>query len=107
MKRMNRSLFILGFLMNIIKNYLLFLPGVILCIIGLWSRNCLIIGFCLLGIDIILSFIEQTRIKNTVENSEDPNFAPFAKAMMADDWRREIQKLVDERINIDQENGEA
>ena len=99
MKKYNRQLFLIGFLMNITKNFLLLIPGVLLCIVGIWVRICLIIGLSLLAIDLIISFVEQLQIKNTVENTNNPNLVPWANAMMSDDWKSSVQDLLNNTID--------
>lgn len=98
MKKYNPTLFFAGFFMNIIKNYYIFFPGIILCIAGIWVKVCLFIGLFLLLLDIIFSLFEQIRIKHAVEHNDDLNFKPWAEAMMAEDWKKSIQNLVNDAV---------
>lgn len=41
----------------------------------------------------------QLRIKNAVENSNDPNFEPWANAMMSDDWKNSVQDLLNNAVD--------
>lgn len=50
---------------------------------------------------LIWSFIQQLVIKHTVEHNEDPNFTPYANAMMSDNWKGEIEKLVEDKVDKD------
>lgn len=97
-RRYNWKLFWIGFIMNLTKNFFLLIPSIVLCIIGIWVKHSLYIGLALFVIDIIVSFIEQWRIKQTVENSTNPNFAPWADVMAKDNWKEEIIKAVNGEI---------
>ncbi len=94
----NPSLFLLGFLSNLTKNFYLFIPAMILCVIGIWVKPCLYIGIVLLAIDVLISLIEQLQIKKAVETSTNPNFAPWTEMMSRDDWKDEIINAVNEKI---------
>ena len=53
----------------------LFLPGAVLCVVGIRVRPCLWIGLILLGVDLALSIAEQTRIRKAAEApSANPEF---------------------------------
>lgn len=53
----------------------LFIPGVVLCVVGIRVRPCLWIGLILLGVDLALSIAEQTRIRRAAEApSANPEF---------------------------------
>lgn len=96
------SLFIFGFLTNMIFLYFwLFIPCIILLIIGIFVKPCLFIGLALLLIDIILSLIEQLRIRYTVlKNSDNPDFQAFQDALSKDkDWKDNIRELTNQKIS--------
>ena len=103
-RRYHWKLFWIGFMMNLTKNFLLLLPSIVLCIIGIWIRYLLYIGLVLFAIDIVVSFIEQWRIKQTVENSTNPNFAPWADLMSKDHWDEKIIKAVNEKTESQNTN---
>lgn len=106
-KKYPAGLFIVGFISNIFgKFFFLFFPAVILIIIGIWIKSCFIIGLGLLALDIILSFIEQLRIKKTVHYSDDPNFAEFQAAVLSKDWQSNIKSMVEDKINENLEDDE-
>ncbi len=55
--------------------FYLSVPGIILCIVGFWNQTCLWIGLGILMLDLILSIIEQLRIrKAAVAESDNPEF---------------------------------
>lgn len=98
------SLFVIGFILNITKNFFLLIPAIILLIIGIWVKLCLKIGLILLIIDIILSFVEQIRIMLTTLNSSNPNFSEFQNAILSDNWKDNIMNLVEEKIDSNEED---
>ncbi len=99
------SLFIIGFITNIVFHFFwLFVPSVILLIIGLFSETCLKIGSALLFLDIVLSLIEQIRIRRTcLEESDNPDFREFQDALSKDgNWSANIRELVERKISNSQ-----
>ena len=55
--------------------FYLSIPGIILCIIGIWVKSCLWIGLVILGLDVVLSIIEQLRIRRAaLRTSNNPEF---------------------------------
>ena len=78
---MNRKypfkMFLLGLLLNFFIRYaLLFLPGLILNIIGIWSKKCLAIGLAMWIVDLVASFVEQLRIRKAVlSESDNPDYS--------------------------------
>jgi hypothetical protein len=96
------SLFVIGFITNILFHYFwLFLPCVVLLIIGIFVKPCLYIGLVILLIDIVLSFIEQIRIRQTVlKESDNPDFRAFQDALSKDgDWKDNIGELLNQKIS--------
>lgn len=102
MKKYPQSLFWIGFITNVVgRFFFLFFPALILLFIGIWVKECLIIGLSLLTIDIILSLIEQLRIRKTTLENDNPNFTEFQDAILSPDWRENIKNIVEERIDDD------
>ena len=96
------SLFLIGFITSILFHFFwIFIPGIILLIIGIFVKPCLFIGLALLSIDIILSFIGQLRIRKTfLEDSDSPDFRAFQDALSKDgNWRDNIGELLNQRIS--------
>ena len=107
-KKYPLSLFIIGFVMNIFgRFFFLFLPALILLIGGIWSKVSLYIGIALLVLDVILSFIEQLRIRNTtLEDSENPDFKEFRDAVLSPDWKNNIKNMVEDKIKDEDDSSE-
>ena len=79
--------------------FYLFISGIILCIIGIWVKSCLWIGLTILGLDVILSIIEQLRIrKAAVTPSDNPEFNELMDAFCGPDGLDAVKKIVDQKI---------
>lgn len=104
---MNRKypwkMFIVGLLLNFFIRYsFLFLPGLILCIIGIWSKTCLAIGLALWLVDLVVSIIEQLRIrKAALSESDNPEFNEIMDAFYGSDDPHAITNWVEEKVKND------
>lgn len=104
---MNRKyplkMFLFGLCLNFFIRYaLLFLPGLLLCIIGTWSKKCLAIGLALWLVDLVLSVVEQLRIrKATLSESDNEEFNELMDAFYGPD---SFGALMEERKKQDPEN---
>ena len=79
--------------------FYLSIPGIILCIVGIWVKSCLWIGLAVLGLDVILSIIEQLRIrKAAVTPSENPEFNELMDAFCSPGGFEAFGKVLDEKI---------
>ena len=79
--------------------FYLSIPGIILCIVGIWVNSCLWIGLSVLGLDVILSVIEQLRIrKAAVTPSDNPEFNELMDAFCGPDGLDAVRKIVDAKI---------
>ena len=79
--------------------FYLSVPGIILCIIGIWVKSCLWIGLAILGLDAILSIIEQLRIrKAAVTPSDNPEFNELMDAFCSPDGLEAVRRIVDAKI---------
>lgn len=90
-KKYPLSLFIMGLFMNLIKNFLLFFSSIVLLVIGIWIKWCLFLGLILMFINIAISLSEQIQIRNTVLNSNNPNFTKYQEAILSSDWRDNVR----------------
>ena len=96
------SLFIIGFITNILFHFFwLFIPCIILLIVGIFVKPCLYIGLALLLIDILLSLIEQFRIRQSfLEESDNPDFRAFQDALSKDgNWSANIGELLNQKMS--------
>ena len=96
------SLFIIGFITNILFHFFwLFIPCIILLIVGIFVKPCLYVGLALLLIDILLSLIEQFRIRQAfLKESDNPDFQAFQDALSKDgNWRDNIGELLNQKMS--------
>ena len=96
------SLFIIGFITNILFHFFwLFLPCIILLIIGIFVKSCLYIGLLLLLIDVVLSLIKQLRIRQAfLKESDNPNFRVFQDVLSKDgNWKDNINEFLNQKIS--------
>ena len=79
--------------------FYLSIPGIILCIVGIWVKPCLWIGLAILGLDVVLSIIEQLRIrKAAVTPSDNPEFNELMDALCSPDGLEAVRRIVDAKI---------
>jgi fatty acid desaturase len=79
--------------------FYLSIPGIILCVVGIWVKPCLWIGVTVLGLDAILSIIEQLRIrKAAVSHSDNPEFNELMDAFCGPDGFDAVRSVLDEKI---------
>lgn len=78
--------------------FFLSLPGIILCIVGIWVKTCLWIGLAVLLLDLILSFIGQLRIRKTaLTESDNPEFNQLMDAYYGPDGLTSVKEVVDKK----------
>ena len=94
------KMFFLFTLTNFVFHYFyLFVPGTILCIVGIWVKTCLWIGLVILGLDLILSIIEQLRIrKAAVSPSNNPEFNELMDAFCSPGGLGAVREIVEGKI---------
>ncbi len=79
--------------------FYLSIPGIILCLVGIWVKSFLWIGLAILGLDVILSVIEQLRIrKAAVTPSDNPEFNELMDAFYGPDGLEAVGKILDAKI---------
>lgn len=93
------SLFVIGFLMNLLKNFLLFFPSIIFLIIGIWIKWCFFVGVALLLSDVVISLIEQFKIRSAAINSDNPDFKEWQDAILSSEWKNNVIELTESKID--------
>lgn len=70
-------------------------------VIGIFFKTPLRIGLIILALDIVLSFVEQMRIRAAfTEDSDNEDFRRFQDALSQDgDWRENTRNVLDELMN--------
>lgn len=96
------KMFWLFVLTNLLFHFFyLFVPALVLCIIGIWKRVCLWTGLAILGIDLLLSIIEQMRIREaSTTNSDNPEFNELMDAFCGPGGLEAFGKLADEKNKL-------
>lgn len=95
-------MFFIGFIMNVFFRFSwLFVPGLILVLIGIFVRVCLYIGLALIVIDVAVSLVEQIIIRRAfLKDSDNPEFSEFQDALSGDgNWRDNVTELLNQKIS--------
>lgn len=89
------------FRISVLTNFIfhfsyLFIPGIILCIIGFWAKACLWIGLILLGLDLVFSIVEQIRLRQSIETpSGNPEYDEIMDALCGPGGFKSVKNIVD------------
>lgn len=85
-KRYPLGLFLIGFVTNLLFRFRwLFVPGAALSVAGIFVDWCLYVGIGFLAVDIVVSFIEQMKIRHTMlSDSDSEQFRRFQDAVLRD-----------------------
>ncbi len=99
-RRYPAKLFCWGILTNFLFRFIyLSVPGIVLCIIGIWLKTCLWMGLGILCIDLIISVVEQLRIrKAALTPSDNPEFNQLMEALTGPGGLGAVGKVLDEKI---------
>ena len=103
---LTKTSMLMGFFL---KRIYLFGPGVVLVIIGIWSRPCLYVGLGFLALDIIITVVEELIARKVVLKSDNPNFREVQDAILSKNWQKNMMDLVNRKIEENessQGNGE-
>ncbi len=75
-RRYSKGLFCLFVLTNFLFHFFyLSIPGLILCVVGIWNKVCLWLGLGILLLDLLLSIIEQWKLAAVATSeSDNPEF---------------------------------
>ena len=78
------SLFLIGFIVNFFFRYsILFFPGIIMLIVGIWVDRCFYVALVLLAIDLVLSLIQQLKVRRMFLSLTGNNpFIQFQNTML-------------------------
>ena len=101
-RRYPTSLFFIGLVTNIMFRFSwLFVPGIILLIVGIFFKPCLWAGIAALAIDLLVSLIDQLRIRKAFfEESDSPDFVAFQDALSKDgNWMDNLGELLNQKIS--------
>jgi hypothetical protein len=94
------KLFYWGIFTNFMfRFFYLSVPGFLLSIVGIWIKRCLWCGLALLAFDLLLSAVEQLRIrKAALIPSDHPEFNELMEALTGPDGLEAFGKILEEKI---------
>ena len=98
--------FLIGFILNFFKNCFLNILMLLMLFLGIWFKPCLMVGLVLLGVNIILSFILQLRLKRaikTFDNSVNEDARKFGEILKDDDWMQKTRNYTEDKIRNGQD----
>lgn len=101
-KKYPLSLFIMGFVLNMVRGAVFIAIAVTLMIVGIWLRPCLYIGLGLIAVVIIVSLIMQLRYRHAILYSNDPELESVREAILNGDWKGNIKELVSTAVGSDE-----
>ncbi len=95
------GLFVFGLFDNFIRCFWLWIPGIILILIGIFKKKLLLIGTFLVVSALILSFVQQMRIRQTfLTESQNPDFQEIQEVISEDgDWRENLHDYLNKKHN--------
>lgn len=101
--------FVLGVIINFfIFHFYLFIPGLILLLIGTGVKICLHIGLAFLILDLILSVMEQLRIRNAIlSDSDNPEFNELMDAYCDPNDTDAFKEIIEEKIRTETEESQS
>lgn len=94
-------LFLFGLFDNLIRCFWLWIPGIILILIGIFKKKLLLIGTFLVVSALILSFVQQMRIRQTfLTESQNPDFREIQEVISEEgDWRENFHDYLTKKHN--------
>ena len=95
------KMFLIGLIGNFLFHYIyLFLPGVILSIIGIWSKVCLCIGLAMRILDLIFSISDQIQIRKAcLSASDNPDVNRIMDIFYGTDNSETFQDFIEEKMH--------
>ena len=97
------KLFAIGFVTNVFFHFFwLFIPSILLLIVGIFIKPCLYIGLACLILDLYLSFSEQLNIRKAfLTDTDNPDFQKFQDALSKKGgFLDNMKEYLDEQDNI-------
>lgn len=93
------KLFLLFVLTNFTAHFFfLFFPGLLLLILGIWFPTCLWIGIGILPLGLVLSVVEQCRIrKAAISHSHSPEFNELMDAFCGPGGLKAVPQVLEEQ----------
>ena len=95
------DLFVFGLFDNLIRCFWLWIPGIILILIGIFKKKLLLIGTFLVVSALIFSFVQQMRIRQAfLTESQNPDFQEIQEVISEEgDWRENLHDYLNKKHN--------
>ncbi len=96
------SAFLFGFIMDVLfRFWWLFLPSILLLIVGIFVKPYLYVGAAILLLDIILSLVDQILSMRTfLKENDNPDFKEFQDALLGNgNWWQNIEEVLSQKIS--------
>ena len=95
------DLFVFGLFDNLIRCFWLWIPGIILILIGIFKKKMLLIGTFLVVSALIFSFVQQMRIRQAfLTESQNPDFQEIQEVISEEgDWRENLHDYLNKKHN--------
>lgn len=103
-RRYPTFLFVLGVVTNFLFHFFwLLIPALLLLLIGIFLRPCLYIALSLLALDLLLSLLEQLRLRREfMRDSDNAYFTAFQDALSKDGpWFQNLTDFLNAKNNAD------
>ena len=92
------TLFLMGVVMNLLKNFILLLLALVFLVIGIGVQWCLELGLGLLALNVVIAFVQQLQIRNTTLSSDNLDFQQWQEAMLSPEWMKNIKEMTEHKI---------
>ena len=98
-RKYSLKLFLIGLFLHFTAVYFyLFLPGIILSIMGIGNEKCLAVGLAILLVDLVLSFINQLRIRKiALQESDNQQFNELVDAALDPNSPKTLDEIINEK----------
>lgn len=107
-RKYSLKFFLIGLFLHFTAvHFYLFLPGIILSIIGIWNEECLAVGLAMLVVDLVMSCIEQLRIRKiALQESDHEEFNQLMDAALDPNSPKTLAQIIKEKppLNSPQED---
>ena len=101
-KKYPASLFVLGFIAKLVRNYKWIRAAIVVYVAGIWVQWCTLVGFALLLSALTLSLRQQLETRNAVLNSDNPNFKDVQEALLSPNWKDNLIAMAEDAAETEE-----
>lgn len=93
------NLFVFGLFDNLIRCFWLWIPGIILMLVGISRKKLLLIGAILVSFALVWSFVQQMQIRHVfLTESQNPDFREIQEVISQEgDWKENLHEYLNNR----------